>query len=143
LSEERIPERKPENDMPDTAAKKTADKVLVLNVDPAELDEIASSLKSEGFHVVGCGNPRGALGLIRRERPDAVVLEVIMPVMSGFEIAARMQADRRLSRIPILFTTDIQDSNGISEDYFSRPLDLRRLAAAIRKRIATEAGSRR
>jgi CheY-like chemotaxis protein len=80
--------------------------------------------------------PRGALGSIRQERPDAVVVEVIMPAMSGFQIASRMQADPRLSHIPIFFTTDIQNSDGGNSDYFARPLDMSSLIRALRKRIA-------
>lgn len=114
-------------------------KVLVLDADPGHIEEIARPLQAEGFRVVSCSSPRGALGTIRKELPDAVVVEVIMPGVSGFEIAARMQADRRLSRIPILFTTDIQDSEGENNDYFARPLDLGDLIRALRKRIASGA----
>lgn len=114
-------------------------KVLVLDADPGHIEEIARPLQVEGFRVVPCSSPRGALGKIREELPDAVVVEVIMPGVSGFEIAARMQADRRLACIPILFTTDIQDSEGENHDYFARPLDMRDLIGALRERIASGA----
>ncbi len=123
----------------DSAHKTSLPKVLVIDVNPAHIEEIVGPLQEEGFRVVSCSSPRGALGRIREELPDAVVVEVIMPGLSGFEIAARMQADRRLSDIPILFTTDIQDSEGENHDYFARPLDVRDLIRALRKRIAAGA----
>jgi PleD family two-component response regulator len=118
---------------------KSHPKVLVIDVDAGHIEEIMRPLQENGFRVVSCSSPRGALGRIRAELPDAVVVEVIMPGVSGFEIAARMQADRRLSNIPILFTTDIQDSEGENHDYFARPLDVRGLIRALRKRIAAGA----
>ena len=75
--------------------------------------------------------------------PDAVIVEVILPLMSGFDIGARMQADPKLSHIPIFFTTDIQNSDGESLDYFSRPLHMPSLVRALRARISTPAASRR
>lgn len=111
-------------------------KVLIIDINRAHISEIAGRLRKEGFRVTGCSAPRGVLGRIRRERPDAVIVEVIRPVMSGFEIAARMEADPQLSRIPIFFTTDIQDSNGDYQDYFSRPLDMSTLVSALKRRIS-------
>jgi len=113
-------------------------KVLVVDTNRGHINELAKRLRKEGFRVVSCSLPRGVLGRIRRERPDAVIVEVILPFMSGFEIAARMQADPRLLDIPIFFTTDIQDSNGENQDYFSRPLDMSCLIAALRRRIAAK-----
>lgn len=122
--------------MAGTKKTQTKLKILVIDVDPGRLGEIAAQLRKEGFRVSACSSPRGALGRIRRETPDAVVVEVILPQMSGFEIAARMQADPRLSQIPIFFTTDIQDSNGESNDYFSRPLHMPSLVRALKARIS-------
>jgi PleD family two-component response regulator len=118
---------------------KNKPKVLIIDVNRSHISEIAGLLRKEGFRVTGCSAPRGVLGQIRRKRPDAVVVEVILPSMSGFEIAARMQADPRLSDIPILFTTDIQNSNGDNQDYFSRPLDMPSLVSALKRRTSTGA----
>ena len=110
-------------------------KVVLIDADSNRSRKLERFLENEGFRVVKCPTLRGALGQLRQERPDAVIIEVILPGQSGFEIAARMQADRRLSHIPIFFTTDIQDSDDTNEDYFSRPLRLRKLVQAIRNRI--------
>lgn len=111
-------------------------KVLVIDVDRDRIGEISAQLRKEGFRVSECSTTRGILGRIRREMPDAVIVEVILPLMSGFEIAARMQADVKLSHIPIFFTTDIQNSNGETQDYFSRPLHMPSLIHALKKRTS-------
>jgi DNA-binding response OmpR family regulator len=95
-------------------------------------------LRQSGFRTFICRAPLKAMGLLRRERPDAVVLEVILPGLSGFEIAARMQGDPLLERTPIIFTSDIQNSAGGNHDYFPRPLNAQRLVETLRSRISRE-----
>jgi PleD family two-component response regulator len=111
-------------------------KVLVIDADRDHIGEISTQLRKEGFRVTACSTTRGILGRIRREMPDAVIVEVILPLMSGFEIAARLQADVKLSHIPILFTTDIQNSNGENQDYFSRPLHMPSLIRTLKARTS-------
>ena len=111
-------------------------KVLVIDDDRDRSGKITTRLRKEGFRVSACSTTRGILGKIRREMPDAVIVEVILPHMSGFEIAARLQADVKLSHIPIFFTTDIQNSNGENQDYFSRPLHMPSLISALKRRTA-------
>ena len=119
------------------ADSKNKPKILVIDSDHGHLEDMSRRLEKEGFRVVVCSVPRGILGRIRSEAPDAVIVEVILPFMSGFDIAARMQADPRLSPIPILFTTDIQDSDGENSDYFSRPFHMPGLVRALKARIST------
>lgn len=121
--------------------KRIAPRVCVIDANREHVDEIAKHLRSNGFRVLTCLSPRGALGRIRRELPDAVVVEVILPGVTGFEIAARMEASRRLSQIPVFFTTDIQNSSGDNHDYFPRPLDIPAFMCALRER--TMKGERR
>jgi PleD family two-component response regulator len=111
---------------------------MIVDTNRSRTGEVAGLLRRSGFHPVVCNAPLRAMGVIRRERPDAVVLEVIMPGRSGFEIAARMQADPRLSRIPLLFTSDIPNSGGGNHDYFPRPLNAQRLVETLKERILVE-----
>jgi PleD family two-component response regulator len=119
-----------------TKKKKSLPKVLVIDFEADRVEEIERIMRNSGLLVVRCLSPRGALSRIRRELPDAVVVEVIMPGMSGFEIAARMQADDRLARIPVLFITDIQSANGEDHDYFPRPLNKPAFLDTLKSRIA-------
>jgi DNA-binding response OmpR family regulator len=114
--------------------KKLYMKVLLIDINRNHISEIAGHLREGGFRVATCFSPRGALGRIRRELPDAVVVEVMLPGVSGFEVAARMEADSRLSQIPVFFITDIQNSAGDNHDYFPRPLDIPTFVSALRSR---------
>ncbi len=109
-------------------------KIILIDAESDRAEKLAETLGKEGFDVIKRRTTRGVLGCLRREYPDAVIVEVILPSKSGFDIAARMQADRRLSQIPVFFTTDIQDSGGGNHDYFSRPFEVSRLVHTLRER---------
>lgn len=118
--------------------KTSTPKVMVVDADYDRAGEVADRLREEGFRAYACSAARGILGQIRSEMPDALIVEVILPLMSGFEIAARMQADPKLSHIPIFFMTDIQNSNGENLDYFSRPLHIPSLVRALKTRTSNK-----
>ncbi len=118
--------------------KQPVPKVIVIDVKPDRAREVAQVIRAGGFHVE-CLSPRRALARLRREVPAAVVVEVVMAEMSGFEVAARMQADARLARIPVLFTTDIQSPDRENHDYFPRPLNTSALVDALKSRVADAA----
>ena len=130
--------RKPKPEMAMKMRKKQLPKVFVIDIEPARAREIARVIRASGFRVERCLSPRSALARIRREVPAAVVVEVVMAGMSGFEIAARMQADARLSRIPVLFTTDIQSADGENHDYFPRPLNTSAFVETLKSRVSAE-----
>jgi len=109
---------------------------MIVDTDGTRAGKVGALLKQNGFQASVCDQPLKAMGLMRRERPGAVVLEVVMPGRSGFELAARMQADPLLSRTPIVFTSDIQNSAEGNHDYFPRPLDSRRLVETLKKLTA-------
>ena len=118
--------------------KRQVPKVFVVDIEPVRAREIAGVIRASGFRVERCLSPRSALARIKREVPAAVVVEVVMAGMSGFEIAARMQADARLSRIPVLFTTDIQSADGENHDYFPRPLNTSVFVETLKSRVSAE-----
>jgi two-component system response regulator MprA len=120
------------------AGRETKSKILLVDTDRVRAEELAKILRRNNFEILLCHYPLKAMAMIRRERPDAVILEVIMAGRSGFEIAAMMQAGPKLSRTPIIFTSDIQNSAGGNHDYFPRPFDKGRLVETLRKRISRE-----
>lgn len=113
-------------------------KIVVIDADRVRASKLVDLLKKNDFKAVSYHVPLKAARFIRRKRPDAVVLEIIMPGRSGFEIAAQMQGDSLLCRTPIIFTSDIQNSAGGNHDYFPRPLNPKQLVAMLKKRIIKE-----
>jgi DNA-binding response OmpR family regulator len=63
------------------------------------------NLEAEGMDVVEAGDGEAGLELARSERPDVVLLDVMMPVLDGWQVAERLLEDERTKNIPIIFLT--------------------------------------
>ncbi|MEO7101300.1 MAG: response regulator [Luteolibacter sp.] len=79
--------------------------VLVIDDDPAACAMMRSILEKEGWTVSEAGNGRVALALMERERPSLILLDLIMPVMDGFEFASEMRRHAEWRTIPIVVLT--------------------------------------
>jgi two-component system OmpR family response regulator len=98
---------------------------------------VATALRYEGFEVSTAHDGRRALSLVESFRPHAIVLDVMLPDLDGFEMARRLQAEGR--RVPILFLTarDATEDKvrGLTlggDDYVTKPFSLEELIARIR-----------
>jgi two-component system, OmpR family, response regulator MprA len=112
-------------------------RVLVVDDDTAVRDSLARTLKFEGHDVETAGDGREALAVIRDREPDAVILDVSMPVLDGLEACRRLRADGIL--VPVLMLT-ARDSVGDrvagldagADDYLVKPFALQELLARLR-----------
>jgi CheY-like chemotaxis protein len=79
--------------------------ILVVDDTPALLDVVRSSLEAEGYRVVTCLESREAVRLARAERPDVIMLDVVMPEVSGWEVLAQLRSDPDFARTPVIVCT--------------------------------------
>lgn len=87
-------------------------KVVVIDDEPFILMMIEDKLRKAGIHVVTLRESRDALSVIRREKPDLVILDWMMPEMSGIEICKMVKADAELRETPVfLLTAKGQDTD--------------------------------
>jgi CheY-like chemotaxis protein len=116
-----------------------AKKVLVVD-DERDIAELARfKLTHEGFEVATANSGEAALEEVARTRPDVIVLDVMMPGMTGWEVASRLKADPETRDIPIIMLTAL----GIAEepvpgfadidDYCTKPFAPAALAKIVRK----------
>ncbi len=117
--------------------------VLAVDDEPVNLEVIGAALEPEGFAVVGAESAEQAMSLMRRDRPDIVLLDVMMPGETGIELCKRMRADASLASIPVVFVTalDAASNRRISleagaDDYIQKPVDVDRVADRVRSVIA-------
>jgi DNA-binding response OmpR family regulator len=108
------------------------------------------NLEAEGVEVLEAGDGATGLELARREKPDAILLDVMMPGLDGWNVAERLLADEETKAIPIIFLTaraDLRDrvrgmdAGGL--DYVTKPFNPVELASLVRGVVsAVERGER-
>lgn len=78
--------------------------------DEADVREIYTvALTAEGFDVVAAPDGEAGLHCVRNERPDIVLLDLQMPVSDGFDVLRAIEADKAISRIPIIILSNSDD----------------------------------
>jgi two-component system OmpR family response regulator len=124
-------------------------RVLVVDDEANITNLVATALRYEGFEVATANSGRVALSQVETNRPDLVILDVMLPDLDGFEVARRIRLDGR--RVPILFLTakDATEDKvrGLTlggDDYVTKPFSLEELVARVRavlRRVVEGVGS--
>ena len=115
-------------------------KKIVLIEDDADLYSLIQyNLEKEGFTVVGSQTGKGALELCRRERPDLIILDIMLPDSDGLDICKGIRAHPELAHIPVIFfTARASETDRIvglelgANDYIVKPFFVRELIARIK-----------
>ena len=112
-------------------------RLLVVDDEPNIVELLSASLRFSGFQVATAGDGRAALKLAREERPDLIVLDVMMPGMDGFEVVRRLRSEGL--RCPVVFLTakdgtdaKVQGLTLGGDDYVTKPFSLEEVIARIR-----------
>jgi two-component system phosphate regulon response regulator PhoB len=84
-------------------------RVLVVDDDPAIRLVCSTNLQHDGYQVLVAANGQEGLELALDQVPDVVLLEISMPVLDGFGLAAALQADERTRELPLIFLTSEDD----------------------------------
>lgn len=114
---------------------------LILIVDDyiQNVQVLAQNLEACGYDIAIGRNGEEALALVEKVRPDMILLDVMMPDMSGFQVCERLRADKQNSDIPVVFLTAKTESEDVSEgfqcggsDYIHKPFSAPELLARVR-----------
>ena len=83
----------------------SAPRILVVDDTPALIDVIRQCLEDQGYHVRTCLESRHAARMAREDRPDVIMLDVVMPEVSGWQVLAELRADPAFARTPVIVCT--------------------------------------
>jgi signal transduction histidine kinase/DNA-binding response OmpR family regulator len=102
-------------------------RILVVDDDPNIRELLSQEFTEAGYLVSLAANGREAIAVVRRDRPDLVVLDVMMPEMNGFDVAAVLKNDPQTMDIPIVILSIVQDRDrgfrlGVDR-YLTKPID--------------------
>src|SRR5689334_24285546 len=113
--------------------------VLVVEDDARIRVALGMALEEEGHHVVEAGSAEEALDLFRREPADVVLVDVVLPGMSGLDLCREL---RKTSDAPIVMVTARTDTHDVvagleagADDYVTKPFVVKELAARIRSAL--------
>ncbi|WP_457330583.1 response regulator [Rhizobacter sp. P5_C2] len=97
--------------------------VLVVDDAPQSLGALCASLEAEGYTVLVARDGESALARLDLATPDAILLDALMPGLSGFETCRRIKQDPALSHIPVIFMTGLSETPHIVEGFESGGVD--------------------
>lgn len=125
--------------MNDRAAAQAAYRVLVVDDDPDMAGFLAHLLQREGMSVETAGDGQSALMKVMTSPPDLMLLDVMMPGVSGFDICRQLKGDESTALIPIVLVTALEDTEsrvrGIeagADDFLSKPVKREELIARVK-----------
>lgn len=114
--------------------------VLLIEDDPQSAELMQTHLANAGYRVEVAGTGESGLAVAREHHPDAIVLDVGLPGIDGFEVLRRLKADARLSGVPVFFASVVDEiPAGLAlgaHDYFVKPVDPAVLLSALANAIA-------
>jgi two-component system response regulator VicR len=121
-------------------------KILCIEDEPEMIDLIKLILERRGFEVLGAVGGKEGLEVIRRELPDLILLDLMMPEIDGWEVFRQMKADEQLKDIPVIVVTakaqSIDKVLGLHiakvDDYVTKPFGPQELLKSINKVLAME-----
>lgn len=122
-------------------------RILVVDDEPDLLVLLEEHLSQEGYDVITASTGMQAIAKAREEYPDVILLDVMMPGVSGFDVCNILQDFPETASIPVIFLTAVAETrrkvmglNLGADDYITKPFDLHELAArvqaALRPRLA-------
>lgn len=115
--------------------------VLVVDDDPNIRKLILLALKRDGYTFLEAPNGREALDIMRSQRPDVVVLDLMMPVVSGWEVLREREGDEHLRQIPVIVVSANREpevANAVQAGicaFLPKPFDINALSALVRSCI--------
>ena len=120
-------------------------RLLVVDDTPANIQTLAATLKPAGYQVMVATNGEQALEAMKRVVPDLILLDIMMPVMDGYEACARIKANAEWRDIPIIFLTAKTETADLVKgfelgavDYVNKPFNAHELLARVHTHLTVD-----
>ncbi|MDD5435604.1 MAG: response regulator, partial [Nitrospira sp.] len=121
-------------------------KILIVDDEEPNLKVLISWLVSLGYDIDTAYNGREALQKVRDYRPDLIILDIVMPVMDGYEACKRIKAGPETANTPIIMVTALHDRESKFEgleaganEFLSKPIDRAELTIRVKNLLAIKA----
>jgi adenylate cyclase len=125
---------------------RTPPRILVADDNAMNLDILRTRLAAHGYEILIAADGEEAVDVARRERPDLILLDIMMPKLDGFEVCRRLRADPGLPFVPIILVTAKGDSKDVvagleagGDEYLTKPVDQAALLARVKSMLRIKA----
>jgi CheY-like chemotaxis protein len=116
----------------------TPARILIVDDERQNRQLLEVLLLAEGYELDTAGSAEEALAAVRRQRPDLILLDIMMPGMDGYQVVARLKADPHTASIPVVMLSALDDrssrSHGLTAGaaaFLSKPVDRLALREAV------------
>ncbi len=113
-------------------------KILIVDDEPFNVDYLEQELDERGYQTVSAVNGQEALTQVKVENPDLILLDIMMPIMDGFTVLARLKENPATRDVPVIVVSAMSDMASVvkgirqgAEDYLPKPFDETLLHARI------------
>ena len=119
-------------------------KILLVDDEYINIQIISSALKND-YDIISAQSGFEAIRLIKEQKPDLVILDVMMPVLSGYDVCLSIKADPSFVDIPVIFLTALDTQEGARQgleaggiDYLTKPVDLDLLKLRVKNHLESK-----
>jgi len=133
-----------------TRAKNDANRILVVDDEEDLLELVRYNLQKDGYRVECVGTGEDALKSARREPPELIVLDIMLPSVDGLEVCRRLKADAKTRDVPIIMLTARSEEGDMisglergADDYIAKPFSPRVLGARVRALLRRQDAQKR
>src|SRR5512141_1803265 len=117
-------------------------KILCVDDEKLNLKLLKSILAPEGYEFLGAETGEAALAQVAQDPPDLILLDIMMPGMTGFEVLRKLRADEKTRLIPVVMVTALRETEDRvkaleagCDDFSSKPFDKTELLARVKSLI--------
>lgn len=118
------------------------DTILIIDDDPEIVEFTQKRLERKGYRVIGALDGNAGIAAARKEKPDLILLDIMMPGKDGYEVLRELKDDPKTRATPVIMLTAQSGSGSVMEcqecgaaDYFIKPFDWEELLRYIKKYI--------
>jgi len=117
-------------------------KILVIDDEPEMVEMLKMRLEASGYIVISASNGRQGLEIAQKEKPDLILLDIMMPEIDGFGVLSRLKNNAETGLIPVIMLTAKAETSSIiqaqklfANDYIVKPFEPKQLLDLIKKYI--------
>jgi class 3 adenylate cyclase len=125
---------------------RTPPRILIVDDEPMNLDILQARLSVHGYEILTATNGEEALAVATAQRPDVILLDIMMPKIDGIDVCRHLKGNASLPFMPIILVTARADSKDVvagleagADEYLTKPVDQAALVARVKSMLRTKA----